>query len=165
MQKYIKKNERKHHLFIFLIIPSRLAGAYSLFRFYVGVFAGDVLDAGAGFVGVQIVVAYNHGAGVAPVQNLEQPSERSLLFCRARVGGLTADVKPALVAHAYRVGVVVQAVGTDHPFRTAWLNLSVTTDDVVVADAEVKTSLAMPGIDLSGRALLVGPHCRTMKNY
>jgi hypothetical protein len=34
----------------------------------------------------------------------------------------------------------------------------------VVADAEVETPLAMPGVDLSRRRKLVGPHCRTMND-
>ena len=76
-----------------------------------------------------------HGAGVTPVEVFEQLSQGSLLFRRSRVGGLTSDVEPALVADAYRVGVVVHAVGANLTFRTAWLNCSVTTDDVVVADA------------------------------
>ena len=71
---------------------------------------------------------------------------------------MTAGVEPALVANAYRVGVVVLAVGTDHKLRTAKLYLSVTTDHVMVADAEVESSLAMPGINLSSRTVLVGPH-------
>ena len=100
-------------------------------------------------MGVQVVVAYDHGAGVAPVQILEQSSERCFLLSRTSIVGLSAGIESALVADAYRVGVVVQAVGADHVFRASGLNLSVTTDDVVVADAEVKTSLAMPGIDLS----------------
>ena len=49
---------------------------------------------------------------------------------------MSADVQPTLVADADGVGIVVQAVGTDHIFRAAGLDLSVTTDDVVVADAE-----------------------------
>ena len=106
-----------------------------------------------------------HGAGVAPVQLFEQLSHGSLLFSRPRVGGLTADVQPALVADAYRVGIVVHAVGTDQPFRTTWLDRSVTTDDVVIADAEVEASLAVPCVDLSNRTGLVGPHCRTMDYY
>ena len=88
--------------------------------------------------GIQVVMTNDYGAGGAPVQLFEQLSHGSLLFSRSRVGGLTADVEPALVADAYRVGVVVQAVGADYPFRTAWFYLSVTTDDVVVADAEVE---------------------------
>ena len=104
-------------------------------------------------------------AGVTLVEIFEQQSHRRLLLCRARVGGLTTDVEPSFVADADRMGVVVQTVGTYHPFRTTGLNLSVTTDHVVVADAEVETPLAMPGIDLSGRRCLVGLHCRTMNNY
>ena len=60
---------------------------------------------------------------------------------------------------------MVQAVGTYHPFRTAWLDLSVTTDDVMVADTKLVMSVtAVPGVDLSGRGCLVGPYCRTMNN-
>ena len=90
------------------------------------------------------MMTYNQSLRVATVQVLEQSAHSSLLFIGTRVGGLTADVEPALVADAYRVGVVVQAVGTCQPFRTAWLNRSVTTDHVVVADAEVETPLAVP---------------------
>ena len=90
-------------------------------------------------------------AGVTLVKILEQQSHRRLLLSRARVGGLTADIEPPFVADADRMGIVVQTVGTYHPFRSTGLDLSVTTDHVVVADAEVKTPLAMPGIDLSGR--------------
>ena len=85
----------------------------------------------------------NHGAGVTPVEVFEQLSHGSLLFSRSCVGGLTSDVQSALVADAYRVGVVVHAVGANLTFRTAWLYLSVTTDDVVVADA-LKSSVFMP---------------------
>ena len=129
-----------------------------------GVLAGDIWDAGAGFLRVQVVMTYYQGFRIAPVQDLQQMQHRQFLLKRTRVGRLTADVKPALVADAYRVGVVVPAVGTDHPFRTAWLNLSVTTDDVVVADAELPALPAVPGVDLSGRARLVGPHCGTVDN-
>ena len=71
---------------------------------------------------------------------------------------MTAGVEPALVANAYRVGVVVHAVGANQKLRTAKLYLSVTTDHVMVADAEVETSLSVPGINLSCRAVLVGPY-------
>ena len=61
------------------------------------------------------MVAYNHGAGVTPVKIFEQLSHGSLLFSRTRIGGLTADVEPALVADADRMGVVVQTVGAGQP--------------------------------------------------
>ncbi len=131
----------------------------------IGVLTGDVGDAGTGLLRIQVVMTYDQGAGEAPVQVFEQQPERHLLCHGTRVGGLTADVEPALVADAYRVGVVVQAVGADHPFRSSRLNLSVTTDDVVVADAEVETPLAVPCVDLSHRTRLVRPYCRTMNDY
>jgi hypothetical protein len=82
-----------------------------LFRLQVGILAGDVVDAGTGLLRVQVVMTYDEGPGIASVQLSEQPAHGSLLLSRAGVGGLTADVEPALVADADRVGVVVLAVG------------------------------------------------------
>ena len=93
----------------------------------------------------------DQGAGVTLVKILEQQSHRRFLLSRTRVVGLTADIESPFVADADRMGIVVQTVGTYHPLRPTGLDLSVTTDHVVVADAEVKPPLAMPGIDLSGR--------------
>ena len=107
----------------------------------------------------------DYRAGITLVQFLKQSSHGSLLSLGARVGGLTADVQPTLIANADGVGVVVHAVGTDHPFRTAWLYRSVTTDHVVVADTKFPMVIpAMPCVNLSGRTRLVGPHCRTMND-
>jgi hypothetical protein len=94
----------------------------------------------------------------------QEPAEGCLLLGRPCVGGLTADVEAALVAHADGVLVVVLAVGADHPFWSAELYLSVTTDDVVVADAELPASLSVPRVYLSGGTLLVRFHCRTMND-
>jgi len=94
----------------------------------------------------------DQGAGVTLVKILEQQSHRRLLRCRTRVVGLTADVESALVADADRMGIVVQTVGANHPFRSTGLDLSVTTDHVVVTDAKlIMAVFAVPGIDLSGR--------------
>ena len=114
--------------------------------------------------GIQVAVTDYHGAGVTPMEVLEQPSHGSLLFSRSRVGGLTADVQSALVADANRVAVVVQAVGTDYPFRTAWFYLSVTTDHVVVADSEVEASFPVPRINLCRGTRLVGPYCTAVND-
>ena len=110
---------------------------------HIGILLGCI-EAGAGFVRIQVVVTYNQSLGIAPVQILEQLSHGSLLGLSARVVGLTSDVEPALVADAYRVGVVVQAVGADHVLRTALFDLSVTTDDVVVADTGPVVIPAVP---------------------
>ena len=121
------------------------------------------IETGTFLPGVQVVVSYDHGAGIASVELFEQCAHGSLLCRGARVGGLTADIEPTLVADADRVGIVVHAVGTDHPFRTAWLYRSVTTDHVVVADTQFPMVVtAVPRVYLSGRARLVGPHCRTV---
>ena len=96
---------------------------------------------------IQVVVPYYHGAGVALVQLFEQPAHGLLLSLGPRVGGLTADVQTTLITNTYRVLVVVLAcyvaVGADHPFRSSQLYCSVTTDDVVVADA-LESSAFMP---------------------
>ena len=110
------------------------------------------------------MMPYDQSLQVSAVQVLEQRAERCLLCLGARIGGLTADVEPALVADAYRMGVVVQAVGTDEILRTARFDRSVTTDDVVIANTEVETPLVVPGVDLGDRRLLVGPNCRTMED-
>ena len=136
-----------------------------LFRLKVGVRLHRI-EAGAVAVVTEVTMPHDQGAGVTLVEILEQLSHRRLLRCRTRVVGLTADVEPALVADADRMGVVVQTVGTDHPFRPTGLNLSVTTDHVVVADAKlIMAVFAVPGINLSGRRCLVGLYCRTMNNY
>ena len=121
-----------------------------LFGLQVSIFLRYVNDARTVLMGVQVVVTDDHGVGVTPVQVFQQLSHCSFLLGCPRVGGLTADVQTSLVAYADGVAVVVQTVGTNHPFRSAGLNLSITTDDVVVADTEFPASLAMPRIYLSG---------------
>ncbi len=89
-----------------------------LFGLQVFVFIDDVLDARAVLLGVQVVVADNQCLRVTPVKALKEPAQGSLLGRCPRVGGLTANVQTALIAHADGVAVVVHAVGADHVFRT-----------------------------------------------
>ena len=118
---------------------------------------------------IQVVVPDYHGAGVAPVQLFEQPAHGLLLCLSPRVGGLTADVQTTLVTNTYRVLVVVLAcyvaVRADHPFRSACLYRSVTTDDVVVADAELEAPLSVPRVYLCCRTLLVRAYRTAMNHY
>ena len=139
-----------------------MSGDYFLLRLQVGIFFCDILYTGARLLGVEVVVTQDHGAGVTRVELFEQCAHGSLLLSCAGVGGLTPDVQPTLVTDADRVGVVVLAVGTDQPFRTTWLYRSVSSDHVVVADAELPALTAMPRIYLSGRTRLVRPHRRTV---
>ena len=91
---------------------------------------------------------YDHSAGVALVEILEQLPHGLLLRSRTGVVGLTAGIKSPFIADANRMGIVMMpfyvAVGAYKPFRATWLNRSVTTDHVVVADAEVETSITVP---------------------
>ena len=83
-----------------------------LFRLKVGVRLHRI-EAGAVAVVTEVAMPDDQGTGVTLVEIFEQLSHRRLLRCRTRVVGLTADVEPALVADADRVGVVVHAVGAD----------------------------------------------------
>jgi len=115
-----------------------------LFGLQISILFRYVDDARTVLMGVQVVVTDDHGVGVTPVQVFQQLSHRSLLFGCSRVSRLTAGIVASFVAYADGVAVVVQTVGANHPFWPAGLNLSVTTDDVVVSDAEFPASLAMP---------------------
>ena len=50
-------------------------GSFHLLGLQVGVFAGDVLDAGAGLVRVEVVVAYDEGLRIAAVEVFEKAPE------------------------------------------------------------------------------------------
>ena len=133
-------------------------------RLQVGILV-HCIETRTGLCGIQIVVTDNHGAGVTPVEVLEQLSHGCLLFSRPRVGGLTSDVVAALVADAYRMGVMIHAVGANHPFRTSWLNLSVTTDHVVVAYTELPVLfLSMVSVYLCHGTRLVWLYCTAVNN-
>ena len=134
-------------------------------RLQVGIFLGDAGEARTVLRGIQIAMTDNQCAGVALVQMFEQRAHGLLLFSRPRVGGLTASIVPALVADAYRVAVVVQAVSADHPFRTAFFDCSVTTDDVMITDTKLPVViLPVPTVDLCRRTRLVRPHRTAMNN-
>ena len=78
---------------------------------------------------------------------------------------MSPRIVPTLVADAYRVGIMVHAVGTDHPFRSSRLYLSVATHHVVIPYTEFPSPLSVPRIDLRRRARLPWPHRRTMNHY
>ena len=99
------------------------------------------------------------------MQVFEQLAHGYFLFLGTCVGCFAVFIKTTFITDTYRIGIVVHAVRTDHPFWPTLFYTSVTTDHVVVADAEVKTSLAMPRINLGGRTHLVGLYCRTMDYY
>ena len=140
---------------------------FPLLRLQISIFAYDILDAGARLRGVEVMVTYDAGAGVTPVQVFKEPSHGSLLLGCPCVDFFTTGIQTALIAHTDAVLVVVLpfdvTVGADHPFRPARFYASVTTDDVVVADA-LKSPVLMPVIYFLCRTCLVGPYRTAMNN-
>ena len=61
-----------------------------------------ILDARAILQRVEVMMTYYYCAGVAPVQVLKQSSHGYLLSLCSRIFGLTSDIKPSLIADAYR---------------------------------------------------------------
>ena len=87
---------------------------FLLFRINISVLFHRI-EARTGLLRIEVAMPDDQRAGVTLVEIFEQQSHRRLLLSRARVGGLTADVEPALVADADRMGVVVQTVGAGQP--------------------------------------------------
>ena len=97
---------------------------------------------------IQVVVTYDQRLRVGGMKLFNQFPQTVPLCLGTRVGRLAPDVQPTLVADAYRVGVMTHAVGTDHPFRPARLYRAVASHHIMVADAELPASLAMPRVNL-----------------
>ena len=112
------------------------------------------------------MMTYDHSAGVTLMQVFEQLAHGYFLFLGTCVGCLAVFIKSAFIADTYRIGIVVHAVRTDHPFWPTLLYTSVTTDHVMVAYTELPFLLfAMIPVNLGDRTGLVGPYCRTMDYY
>ena len=94
------------------------------------------------------MVTYNQRLRVGGMKLFYQFPQTAPLCLGTRVGRSPSDVQSALVADANRVGVVSYAVGTNHPFRTTWLDAPVASHHIMVADAELPASLAMPRVNL-----------------
>ena len=71
-----------------------------------------ILDARTILQRIEVMMTYYYRARIALVQFLKQSSHGCLLGLSTGIIGLTSDIEPSLVADAYRVGIVVLAVGT-----------------------------------------------------
>lgn len=92
-------------------------------------------------------MANNDGFRVVGVQLLKQRAQGGLLGVGASVGGTTLYVKPAFVADADGMAVVVLAVSADHLYRATGLNGSVATNHEVAA-ATLPAVGAIPAVDV-----------------
>ncbi len=78
---------------------------------------------------------------------VQQFQECRLLFGRACVGGISVGVKPALVAYAQAVSVVVLAMRACGSLRAASLYSAVAAYHIMVAYA-FPAAPAVPGVNL-----------------
>ena len=98
---------------------------------------------------------------IACFELFQEGLQRLLLGWRARVAWMPIGVKSAFVADAEAVLVVVLAMSTDDGFRPSGLYASVTTHDIVIADA-LPSALAVPLVNLPCARCLAGSHGTAM---
>ena len=104
-----------------------------LFGLDAQVFAGGV-EAGAGFLGVQVAMAQDEGVGKEFPQLAQQGQQAGFLGQGAGVFRLAAGIQTAFVADADAVAVVVLAVGAYGVQGAAAVDGAVAGQVVVVAD-------------------------------
>ena len=120
----------------------------------------DVVDAGAGLSGVQVVVADDECARVAAVEVGEERTQRTLLCAGAGVGRLSANVAASLVAYPDAVAVVVAAVVGGQGLRASPVDGAVAPYEVVVGGW--LTVLLTAAADVAGCLAADGPPCRAV---
>ena len=99
-------------------------------------------EGGAGLVdALEFTVAEDLGIGVVDLQGAEQGDEGMTLGRGSGVGSMAFYIQASLVADTDGVLVVMTGMGTDLFLRPALMELAVTGDVVVVADAFPATGL------------------------
>ena len=123
--------------------------------------AGDI-EAGAGLVGVQVVMANNAGLGEETVETLDQRRERLALGrCTRVLGRATVTLDTSDVGYTDAVGVVATAVGTGLIERTCGVDTAVERDEIVIT-ASVPAQLTVPTVDVLERDITALRRCRAM---
>lgn len=113
----------------------------------------------------QVTVTDNHGIGILIDKRLQQIEHRQLLRLCARVSRLAVDVKTALIAHAYAVGVeYATAMRSCITYGSPLLHYAIATYDIVITYALI-AHLPVPLVYLPGRGGLVGTNGRAVDDY
>ncbi len=112
----------------------------------------------------ELAVAEDLGIGIIELQGAEQCDKGGTLRRSTSISGTTFLVEASLVTNTNRVGIVVAGVGADHLFRTALMELAVTSDVVVVATA-VPAFGSVHLVEKLERYMLVRAACSTMNYY
>ena len=114
------------------------------------------LEAGAGLVDAfELAVAHDFGSGIVHLQRSEQGYQGGALLWGSGVGLAPSLVQSSLVADADGVGIVVEGVHAYFLLRSCLVELAITGDVVVVADALAVEFLVVALTELVNREVLV----------
>ena len=122
------------------------------------------VEAGAGFVAVQVVVSKYQGAGVALFQFVQQFLQGLFLCLGSRVGRMSLCIQTTLVAYSYGMLVVLAAVCSGYTLGASFLYCSVPSHYIVVAYS-VPAQFPVPAVYLQGRGTLLGLYARAVYYY
>lgn len=122
-------------------------------------------ETGAVFVDAfEFTVAFDLSIGVIGLQGAEQGNEGCTLFWRPGIVSTAFLVIAALITDADGMGIVVSGMNTHLVLITGLIELTVTLNVVVIADALVMEPGVVTGFQHLDRETLVTARCRTMDN-
>lgn len=101
--------------------------------------------------------------GIVYLQTAEQCHQRVLLGRGARVSGSAVGIKAALVADAYRMGIVTSGMGTSHLLRATTVYFAILRNIVVIADG-LETTCQMTGFQVFDGEILCDSRCRAVNH-
>ena len=112
------------------------------------------VEAWTRFHGGEHIVTGNHGFRELDMQMLQEFLHSALLCLSAGVFGFPLSVKPALVANADAVLVVILAMCTHHLYGPASLYRTIPSHYVVIATAVLPSACVVPTVNLPYTTLL-----------
>ncbi len=113
----------------------------------------------------QVTMTNDAGLWIVHLQGAQQVQQGILLQGGTGVGGFPVFVQAALIADAYRVGIITFGMGPGHLFRSSEVQLTVAGDVEVVATAVAEASCPVVSVQLFEGVALVTTCSRTMNDY
>ena len=125
------------------------------------------VEAGAGFLHAgQVAMAQHRVDGRKTAMELhDETLHRKLLLRRARVGDATRGREAALVADAYRMGIVAEGVSPHALHRAARMHHAIQRDVEVIADVSPAIHLHMVVAQLLHRISAIAATAAAMHHY
>ena len=112
----------------------------------------------------EFTVAHDLCIGIIDLQASEQGDKGCTLRWRTSVSRTTSFVETTFVTDADGMGIVVAGMSTDHLFGTALMELTITSNIIVVATA-VPSFGSVHLVKHLERQMLVRPRSRTVNYY